>query len=187
MRRTLMTMALALLLAGCDQGADPASNASLKTPIPSWQDEADDNAFNATEAGDEGGGGGSGGSSSAGPGPSGGGTAGRLSPTADHALVTVSGTFPAAFRARWTALNGDCRDTRAAMWLEITKRELHFYESVATLIHLERKARNTLLTEARYEGEGQTWMRRQTLTLSPEGDRLTIEADGTKTTRKRCP
>ena len=40
---------------------------------------------------------------------------------------------------------------------------------------------------AEYRGEGETWTDERRLSLSPDGDSLTITGQGSTLTRSRCP
>lgn len=97
-----------------------------------------------------------------------------------------AGLIPARFRGRWAGLGADCADERSDLRLSVLGDELHFYESVGKVAKVVVHGAGALVVDAAYEGEGQAWDRRQTLSLSPDGQRLTIVTEGVAMVRKRC-
>lgn len=108
-------------------------------------------------------------------------------PAAPSARVEDPGTIPAAFQGRWTGVAQGCDDPRSDLRLAVGGNTLRFYESEGVVTDVAQSGARAVTVNARYTGEGETWERRQTLTLSAAGDRLTIADDGAATVRKRCP
>lgn len=107
-------------------------------------------------------------------------------PKPPSATVTDQSRLPAAFLGEWTGVNADCADKAADMHLAITPRALQFYESQGTIVGVAQASPRAVRIDASYEGEGQSWTRKQTLTLSDGGDRLTITDEDSSVARKRC-
>lgn len=148
-------------LAACDKQGDNGSNASLNAPIPSTSNEA------APQNADR--------------------DAATSNQSAAGGAPDAAGSLPVAFRGKWTGKGQDCADARSDMLLTVSARELRFYESVGTITGVEGGGPGAVIVTAKYEGEGQSWTQRQKLTLSADGDSLTILNQGVTTTRKRCP
>jgi hypothetical protein len=154
-------------LAACNRDADNSSNASLNAPIPSSPNDAapenpSDNAVPSERTQPSG---------SAGP----------------NGAQPVRGSLPVAFRGKWVGKGQNCADARSDMLLTAGARELRFYESVGTLISVEGAGPGAIIVTAKYEGEGQSWTQRQKLTLSTDGNSLTILNQGVTSVRRRCP
>jgi len=148
-------------LAACNKDAENSSNASLNAPIPSSNDTAPENSSDHAVPSE----------SSSGPG----------------GTKPAKSALPFAFRGKWTGKGQNCADARSDMMLTAGATELRFYESVGTLISVEGAGPGAIIVTAKYEGEGQSWTQRQKLTLSNDGNRLSILNQGVTTVRKRCP
>jgi len=96
--------------------------------------------------------------------------------------------IPAAFHGRWGMVPADCTSTRgdAKGLLTIDGTSLRFYESRAMPTDLSVTAPDRLTAVLAFEGEGQSWTERTTLTLGPDGETLTRAAEQSFTYRK-CP
>jgi len=112
---------------------------------------------------------------------------GRVPPSTTDVTITRAGAIPPGFTGRWTGLDVRCDDRGSDLRLAITPGKLRFYESVGTVTSVKSTGDRGIVVAAAYQGEGQSWKRSQKLTLSADGTLLTILADGTAITRKRCP
>ena len=79
---------------------------------------------------------------------------------------------PPAYRGRWGLVPADCTSTRgdAKGLITIGDASIRFYEAVATLKERRPAIATSFSALFAFTGEGQTWERVETLTLS--GDRL---------------
>lgn len=128
------------------------------------------------------------------PGPNG----NQLLPLPDRSATTVrraapsraeidrSPAVPLAFRGRWTGTRDDCADKAAALELDVAPRQLVFHESVGSVTAVEPLGEGKLALKANFTGEGSSWPAQLRLTLSAEGQRLTITDDRGAVIRKRC-
>lgn len=165
MRVTTVALSALLLLSACGRGQDEGNgNAGLDTPIDRSGEEMTGEESESTPA--------------IPPPPVAGG---------EQARITTPGTLPRAFRGQWAGLNADCDDSRSDMRLTVGASELRFYESLGQVMEVEQTGPDTVIVNARYEGEGQSWKQQETLSLSPDGGRLTIIDAGSAVVRKRCP
>ena len=102
-------------------------------------------------------------------------------------VVNDATRVPAAFLGEWTTADQSCADRSAVTRLLVQPRALQFYESQGTIVSASQAGPRAIRVAVSYEGEGQSWSRDQTLTLSADGSRMTItDADGS-IVRKRCP
>lgn len=197
----LLPLSLLLVLAACGQQDRSNTSDSLSTAIPSSEDNAgnavaadESNASNALDEEDSGytGGGGGGGYTGGG---GGGGSAGPAkpggpqsrSPRPSPTTVTARDILPPGFRGNWTGLTDDCGNPRSTMRMVVVPKEMRFYESVGKVTVVEQAGPLGILVDANFEGEGESWFRRQKLTLSADGQRLTVTYLNTSIVRKRCP
>ncbi|CAN5196572.1 hypothetical protein BH10PSE12_BH10PSE12_36250 [soil metagenome] len=159
--RALFILPLLLLLPACgDSQKDAANSAALDAPIP-------DGA----------------------PTPSGSASTPVLNATSalrQQATIDTPGTLPAAFRGQWAGTTEDCGNRRSDLHLSLGPREMRFYESLGTVTAVEQAGADAIIVDASYEGEGQTWSRRQKLSLSADGTLLTVANQGNSIVRKRC-
>lgn len=83
--------------------------------------------------------------------------------------------IPMAFQGRWGMVPADCASNRsdAKGLLTIGSKVLRFYESVGTLKGEATRSDTTIRGQFEFTGEGMTWNRDVTLSLSPDGDTLT--------------
>ena len=93
------------------------------------------------------------------------------SPTA-----TVNG-MPASFQGRWGMVPNDCVPGRSdAKGLMIVSADgLGFYESRGAIEKVVNSTPGTLTFDLQFTGEGQQWLRRETLTLLDDGKTLVRE------------
>lgn len=92
------------------------------------------------------------------------------------------GAIPQAFRGNWSSSAQKCGKPGDDMRLTVSGDRLTFYESAGKVTSARPLSPNRLRVSATYSGEGETWSDSATLTLSGDGDTLTI---GT-VTRVRC-
>jgi hypothetical protein len=107
-------------------------------------------------------------------------------PPRQQATIDTPGTLPAAFRGQWTGTTEDCGDRRSDLYLSLGPREMRFYESVGAVTAVEQVGADAIIVDAGYQGEGQSWSRRQKLSLSADGTLLTVANQGNFIVRKRC-
>ena len=157
MRPTLLLAALPLALAACQQA-------------PTDTDAATDTAATVTETAPAAG--------EMGPGatPTVTETAAATptaSPTASPTSDGDGSTIPVALRGRWGLVAADCTSTRgdAKGLLTISPTTLKFYESLGTLGKIRTRTASTLRADFSFSGEGMTWTRDETLSVS--GNKLT--------------
>jgi hypothetical protein len=91
--------------------------------------------------------------------------------------------IPATFRGEWNTRIQDCGTGRNDSRLIIDARSVRFYESRGQVTGVTRDGPRAITIDAAYTGEGRTWRRSTPMTLSRNGDRLTIEG----VVRQRCP
>lgn len=101
--------------------------------------------------------------------------------------VVSANIIPDGFLGLWTGIDVRCGDRSSALRLKVEPDTLRFYESVGTVTAVSQAGADAIMVDARYEGEGQTWSRKQRLTVSTDRSLLTVAAEGAAVTRKRCP
>ena len=89
--------------------------------------------------------------------------------------------IPGEWNADLSACGTGLSDTR----LRIDAARLTFYESIGMVRRVEIESEQVVDVTAEYRGEGETWTDERRLSLSPDGDSLTIT--GSTLTRSRCP
>lgn len=150
MRPILLAAALPFALAACNQqaGDAPPAPAASESPIPVEPD----------------GGIGDG----ATPLPAPGEDAGEPSPA-------PQGAIPMALQGRWGMVPADCTSTRgdAKGLLTVGPRTLTFYESVGRLDAAKERSENRLRADYAFTGEGMSWTRDVTLSVSEDAKTLT--------------
>lgn len=99
----------------------------------------------------------------------------------------VASAIPARFRGEWTEEPSACGSGDSVTRLRIGADALRFYESIAKVREVEVVSDGVIEVTADYSGEGQTWTNQSRLSLSPEGDTLTVAGEGATMTRSRCP
>lgn len=99
-------------------------------------------------------------------------------PTASASPLATA--IPAALHGRWGLVPADCTSTRgdAKGLIEITDKQIKFYESRATLATVAESADTRLVADFAFSGEGQTWQRRMTLEAQDEGRTLVRSETG---------
>lgn len=103
-----------------------------------------------------------------------------------QATIDTPGTLPAAFRGQWTGTTEECGNPRSDLYLALRPKEMRFYESIGAITAVEQVAPDAIIVDADYQGEGQSWTRRQKLSLSADGTLLTVANQGNSIVRKRC-
>lgn len=99
--------------------------------------------------------------------------------------ATSDRAIPPSALGRWAGISDDCADGTAESALTVTRDQLLFHESAATIRTVE-PVDNGVAVQADFTGEGQSWSRRIVLRPSADGQRLTIVNDGVDVARKRC-
>lgn len=109
------------------------------------------------------------------------------SPAAATSISPVDrATIPARLRGEWSGLKSACNDPGDPLRLSISGRTLRYYESVGEATSVAPAEKGAVIVTARFSGEGDNWTRAQIMSVSPDGQRLTITTNGAPVTRKRC-
>lgn len=95
-------------------------------------------------------------------------------------------TIPARLHGEWTGLKSACNDPGDPLRLSISGQALRYYESVGEATSVAPAEKDAVIVTARFSGEGDSWTRAQILSVSPDGQRLTITTNGEPVIRKRC-
>ena len=95
--------------------------------------------------------------------------------------------IPARFHGEWNADLSACGTGLSETRLRIDAARLTFYESIGMVRRVEIESEQVVDVTAEYRGEGETWTDERRLSLSPDGDSLTITGQGSTLTRSRCP
>jgi hypothetical protein len=155
--RARPTLIVCLLLAAC--GGEPEQNVSMDVPSPATPTPAPVIMPEPTPTPEP----------SVTPTP-------MPTPTETAATGPVS-AIPAAWRGTWAGSDGCGR--AATMRLRVGADRLTFFESEGRATKIERRSPRELSMLLEMTGEGESWTRRATLTLSPDGERLTRTEAGT--------
>lgn len=163
MHRAIPILLLALpiaLLSGCDRSAPQNRQ---EAPVNVVIDEGDDGAIEHQ--------------------------GNKVEGEADIAAKTdaTANALPTAMQGAWTSVNGNCGDRADPMRLTVRPTALAFYESEGKVLKLEPTEGNTVNATLRYTGEGESWERTQRITLSDDGQTLSIAGPTGTVSRKRCP
>ena len=102
-----------------------------------------------------------------------------LSPSPAATVAVI----PEPFRGEWNARLADCGTDASDTRLRITADGVRFYESDGKVRSVTARSDRAVTVAGDYAGEGETFARTDTMTLSASGDELTIEGF----TRHRCP
>jgi hypothetical protein len=101
--------------------------------------------------------------------------------------------IPVALQGNWGMVPADCTSTRgdAKGLLRISGTTLTFYESVGRLGTVKERSDKSIRADFGFSGEGMTWTRGETLTVSNDDKRLTRtesggEEPGGPFTYKKC-
>lgn len=100
--------------------------------------------------------------------------------------AVAPGELPAAMLGNWGGLEEDCSDKTSIFRLKVEPTHLRFFESVGDVRSVRASGKDAVVADIEYNGEGQSWQRRQTLSLSEGGARLTISGVGNAMVRQRC-
>lgn len=84
--------------------------------------------------------------------------------------------IPTALQGRWGLSPADCGRDGAEGLLVVSPTTLTFYESVGRLGTIEERSESSIRADFAFSGEGMTWSRELTLTVS--GDTLTRREHG---------
>lgn len=104
------------------------------------------------------------------------------SDTGDDAAASIPSRFHGEWNAELTACGTGSSETR----LRISADQLRFYESAGSVIDVDVQNDRVITVTARYQGEGDTWEDERRLSLSADGNSLTV-SNGTALVRYRCP
>ena len=103
----------------------------------------------------------------------------------DPASDDVAG-IPARFHGEWNADPDACGTGSSESRLRISADRIRFYESVGVVKDVEIESDRVITVEAQYRGEGDTWSDERRLSLSADGNSLTVSGGGDMV-RHRCP
>jgi hypothetical protein len=100
-----------------------------------------------------------------------------VEPGADETALPAETAIPASMQGRWGLVSADCTSTRgdAKGLLTITPDTLQFYESRARLTKVVGNWPEKLKAEFAFTGEGQSWTRTETLSLTNSSNTLVRE------------
>lgn len=100
----------------------------------------------------------------------------------------AAGPIPPAFRARWGITPADCTSTRGddKGLLTIGPDTLRFYESRAKLTRVIGNWPEKLKAEFAFTGEGQSWTKVETLSLTGSSNVLIRQEEGAEFRYRRC-
>ena len=101
------------------------------------------------------------------------------------AVSTMTDSIPAAFQGRWGTSRDGCGDGQE-MALTITPALLRFYESEGRVKRVAPLGPGAISVRSLYSGEGESWENVQRLTLSADGQALTIASKGSSARRVKC-
>ena len=99
----------------------------------------------------------------------------------------VATAIPARFHGEWNQDLSACGTGSSETRLRISGDRLRFYESAGEVSEVDIVNDRVIEVTAAYSGEGQTWTNERRLSLSPDGDTLTVTGEGATMTRSRCP
>lgn len=95
--------------------------------------------------------------------------------------------IPSGFLGAWNFAVAECGVPASEGQLEIAADRIEYYESVATIEGITSAAPRSIIVEAGFTGEGESWRERLAYELSEAGDRLTTTTeDGNVSVRLRC-
>lgn len=98
----------------------------------------------------------------------------------------VATAIPARFRGEWNADRAACGTGQSETRLRVSGDRIRFYESVGVVRGIEIESDRVITVTARYQGEGDTWQDERRLSLSDDGNSLTVSGGG-DLVRYRCP
>lgn len=113
------------------------------------------------------------------------------SPAATPETPAPLSSIPAEFLGVWDAETGTC-SRESDLRLEISPQEIVFYESFGQVVTVKRIGDATVEIALAMQGEGQTWSNTERLTVSGDGQILTLapvlgETASDTIPRKKCP
>lgn len=94
--------------------------------------------------------------------------------------------IPARFHGQWNGDRTACGTGASETRLRVDGDSLRFYESVGNVRRVEVEGERVIIVTAEYRGEGQTWQNERRLSLSADGNSLTVTGDGSRLVRYRC-
>lgn len=97
-----------------------------------------------------------------------------------------AGVIPPRFVGNWNVDAAACARPAASIdGVRVTPGALLFHESAGTVKNVESLGPYHIRITADYDGEGERWTTTQTLRIT--GNRLTIDTEGQRFSRVRCP
>ncbi|HEX2166449.1 MAG TPA: hypothetical protein VHG09_04350 [Longimicrobiales bacterium] len=106
--------------------------------------------------------------------------------SADDPGADVAASIPSRFHGEWNAELAACGTGSSVTRLRISADQLRFYESTASVREVDIQSERVITVTAEYEGEGDTWQDERRLSLSEDGNSLTV-SNGSELVRYRCP
>lgn len=98
----------------------------------------------------------------------------------------VAASIPTRFHGEWNADLDACGTGQSPTRLRIGADQLRFYESSGVVQAVEIVSDRVINVTAEYQGEGDTWQDERRLSLSADGNSLTVSGGG-DLVRYRCP
>lgn len=98
----------------------------------------------------------------------------------------TAAAIPARFHGEWNSDISACGKPSLTR-LIVSADRLAFYESSGSVRAVDREGERVISVASTYQGEGETWQATRRLSLSPDGDSLTVSGSGATLTRQRCP
>src|SRR5687767_6119469 len=111
--------------------------------------------------------------------------AGPSAATTPPPRPAMEDAIPAAFHGRYDASREACGRPSDGR-LTVSAGELRFHESIGSVRKVASGPAGAIRVEAVYQGEGESWRSTRLLSLSEDGDSLTVTGDGTSMVRVRC-
>lgn len=112
--------------------------------------------------------------------------AGSPSPRGPEHPHSYSNSIPAPYHGVYDLSLEACARPSIEQ-LTVSARELRFHESVGAVRSVAYGGSGAIAVEADYEGEGQRWRNLRILKLSDNDSRLTVQGNGDRLDRVRCP
>lgn len=98
----------------------------------------------------------------------------------------IVAAIPSRFHGEWNADLEACGTGSSVTRLRISADRLRFYESVGSVSEVDVVSDRVITVTAAFQGEGDTWQDERRLSLSADGNSLTV-SNGSELVRHRCP